>query len=1090
MNAIIDAAVTHARTVISILLLLLVAGGFAYVGIPKEADPDVEIPILYVNIHHEGISPEDSERLLIKPIEEELRGTRGVKEMRSTAYEGGGNVILEFEAGFDPDIAMADAREKVDLAKPELPEDASEPTVHEINLSLFPVIAVTLSGNVPERALLSLARGLRDEIESISAVLDVQIGGDREELVELVVDPLVLESYGLDARGIIEAFGRSNQLVAAGSLDSGQGRFSVKVPGLFESARDILDMPVKVNGDSVVRFRDIGSLRRTFKDSQGFARINGKPALVLEVSKRAGQNIIETVEQVRAVVENRRRYWPAEVRVGYSQDNSTDIRAMLADLENNVMSAILLVMIVVVAALGPRSGALVGIAIPGSFLTGILVLSVAGLTVNVVVLFSLILAVGMLVDGAIVVTEYADRKMSEGLEKRDAYAMAAKRMAWPIVAATATTLAAFLPLLFWPGVVGAFMKFLPITLIATLGASLMMALIFVPTLGSVFGRAGGTAKRAAMKALAAGETGDIAETTGFTGAYLRLLRGALHRPGLIVVAAIGVLIGVNWYYGEHGRGIEFFPDVEPQNVMLQIHGRGNLSIEERDFLLRQVEARILDQQREKPEFHAIYARSVAASGTQGDDDEAEDVIGTVDLEFTDWHRRRPADQILAEIRERTADFAGIFIEIREQEAGPPVGKPIQIEIASEDPLLLEPAAEQIVGAMRGIDGIVDIDDGRPVPGIEWRLVIDRAQAAKFGADVTLIGSYVRMITNGMQLGEYRPDDAVTEIDIVVRLPEAYRNFEQLRQIRVRTAAGLVPISNFVTREAAPKVNILRRSDGSRAITVKADVASGPDGEKILVDDKVRELRAALAGATIDPRVSIAFRGEDEERKAAQAFLGRAFMVALFLMAIILVTQFNSFYSAFLILSAVVMSTVGVMLGLLITDQPFGIVMTGIGLIALAGIVVNNNIVLIDTFDRLKQQYPGTKEAILRTGAQRLRPVLLTTVTTILGLMPMVMGANIDFPTRVIQVGAPSTQWWRQLATAIVFGLGFATILTLVVTPSALMLRANARGWWTETAKPGIKRVARADLAPLRRRRGDRQAPVIGDRSDDLPRPAE
>ena len=1089
MNAIIDAAVTHARTVISILLLLLVAGGFAYVGIPKEADPDVNIPILYVNIHHEGISPEDSERLLIKPIEEELRGMRRVKEMRSTAYEGGGNVILEFEAGFDPDIAMADVREKVDLAKPELPEDANEPTVHEINLSLFPVIAVTLSGNVPERTLLSLARVLQDEIESISAVLDVQIGGDREELVELLVDPLVLESYGLDARSIIEAVSRSNQLVAAGSLDTGQGRFSVKVPGLFESSQDILDMPVKVNGDSVVRFRDIGSLRRTFKDSEGFARINGKPALVLGVSKRAGQNIIETIEQVRAVVENRRQYWPAEVQVGYSQDQSTDIRTMLTDLENNVMSAILLVMIVVVAALGLRSGALVGIAIPGSFLTGILVLSVAGLTVNVVVLFGLILAVGMLVDGAIVVTEYADRKMSEGLEKRDAYAMAAKRMAWPIIAATATTLAAFLPLLFWPGVVGEFMKFLPITLIAALSASLMMALIFVPTLGSVFGRAGGTANQAAMKALAAGETGNIAEMTGFTGAYVRLLRGALHRPGLIVVAAIGMLIGVNWYYGEHGRGIEFFPDVEPQNVMLQIHGRGNLSIEERDFLLRQVEARILDQQREKPEFHAIYARSVAASGTQGDD-EAEDVIGTVDLEFTDWHQRRPADQILAEIRERTADLAGIFIEIREQEAGPPVGKPIQIEISSEDPLLLEPVAKQIVGAMRDIDGIIDIEDGRPVPGIEWQLVVDRAQAAKFDADVTLIGSYVRMITNGMRLGEYRPDDAVEEIDIVVRLPEAYRNFEQLRQIRLQTAAGLVPISNFVTHEAAPKVSILRRSDGSRAITVKADVALGPDGEKILVDDKVRELRAALAGATIDPRVSIEFRGEDEEQKAAQAFLGKAFMVALFLMAIILVTQFNSFYSAFLILSAVVMSTVGVMLGLLITDQPFGIIMTGIGLIALAGIVVNNNIVLIDTFDRLKQQYPSTEEAILRTGAQRLRPVLLTTITTILGLMPMVMGANIDFLTRVIQVGAPSTQWWRQLATAIVFGLGFATILTLVVTPSALMLRANARGWWTETAKPGIKRVARTDFAPLRRRRDDRQAPVIGDRSDDLPQPAE
>ena len=511
MNAIIDAAIGHARTVIAALVLILIAGTFAYIGIAKEADPDINIPVLYVNVSHEGISPEDSERLLVKPLEEELRGIEGVKEMRSAAFEGGANVVMEFEAGFDADIAMADVRDKVDLAKPELPEEADEPTVHEINLSQFPILVVTLSGDVPERTLLRLARDLKDELKAIPSVLEVEIGGDREEQVELIVDPLVLESYGLDARDIIDAVGRSNRLVAAGSLDTGQGRFAIKVPGLFESANDILNMPVKVNDDAVVRFRDIGSLRRTFKDPEGFARINGLPALSLEVSKRTGENIIETIERVRAVVEEERLRWPAEVTVSYSQDKSTDIRTMLKDLQNNVLSAVLLVMIVIVAALGLRSAGLVGIAIPGSFLTGILVLAAAGLTVNIVVLFSLILAVGMLVDGAIVVTEYADRKMSEGLHKRKAYALAAKRMSWPIIAATATTLAAFLPLMFWPGIVGEFMRYLPLTLIATLSASLLMALIFVPTLGSLFGRAGGAADPKSMKALAAGETGDISK---------------------------------------------------------------------------------------------------------------------------------------------------------------------------------------------------------------------------------------------------------------------------------------------------------------------------------------------------------------------------------------------------------------------------------------------------------------------------------------------------------------------------------------------------------------------------------------------------
>ncbi|HSR72149.1 MAG TPA: efflux RND transporter permease subunit, partial [Kiloniellales bacterium] len=516
MNALIDAAVGHARTVLSTLLLILIAGAYAYVTIPKEADPDVQIPTLYVNVPHEGISPEDAERLLIRPLEQELRGIEGVEEMRSTAYLGGANIVMEFEAGFDPDQALADVREKVDLAKPDLPEDADEPTVHEINLSLFPILVVTLSGDLPERALLRLARELRDEIEGISSVLYAQIAGDRDEVVEVVVDPLAIESYNLNAGEIIEAVARSNRVVAAGALDTGRGRFAIKVPGLFESIEDIMNMPVKTNGDAVVRLRDIGVLRPTFKDPEGFARINGRRAIALEVSKRTGENIIDTIERVRSVVDRTRQTWPSGVVVTYSQDKSTTIRDMLADLQNNVLSAILLVMVVIVAALGVRSAGFVGVAIPGSFLAGILVLAAAGLTVNIVVLFSLILAVGMLVDGAIVVTEYADRKMTEGHGRRMAYALAAKRMAWPIIASTATTLAAFLPLIFWPGVVGEFMKFLPITLVATLAASLVMALLFVPTLGAIFGRPGGVGDPATMKALAADDHGGLERLRGAT----------------------------------------------------------------------------------------------------------------------------------------------------------------------------------------------------------------------------------------------------------------------------------------------------------------------------------------------------------------------------------------------------------------------------------------------------------------------------------------------------------------------------------------------------------------------------------------------
>ena len=1058
MNAIIDAAISHSRTVILALVLILVAGSVAYESIPKEDSPDVNIPTLYVSVVHEGISPEDAERLLIKPLEKELRAIEGVKEMTSTAYLGGANVVMEFDAGFDADMALIDVREKVDLAKAELPQDAEEPTVHEINLSLFPVLTVSLSGTAPERTLLRIARDLQDRIEGISSVLEAEIVGDRDELLEVIIDPLALESYNLDAEDILTMVSKSNLVVAAGSLDTGQGRFAVKVPGLFETMEDIVNLPVKVSGDAVVRFRDIATLHRTFKDSNGYSRLNGQPSLALKVSKRTGENIIETIEQVRAVVEAARDAWPATVSVAYSQDKSTDIRNNLLDLQNNVLSAILLVMVVVVAALGIRSACFVGIAIPGSFLTGILVLAMAGLTVNIVVLFALILAVGMLVDGAIVVTEYADRKMSEGLPKKEAYALAGKRMAWPIIAATATTLAAFLPLMFWPGVVGEFMKFLPLTLIATLTASLAMALIFVPTLGSVFGKAGGTADPETMKALAAGENGDLNDIRGWTGRYLKVLGFALNHPGKILLAAVAALVLVMGAYGTFGRGVEFFPDVEPQNAVLQLHARGNLSVDERDALVRQVEQVVLSIQREHGEFHAITSESMATSGQQGGD-EAEDVIGKITLEFTDWFLRRPADEILGEIRQRSEIFAGILVEARKEEAGPPVGKPVQVEVSSADPALIEPAVKRIARAMDDMGGFIDIEDGAQIPGIEWELEVDRAQAAKFGADISLIGSYVRMITNGMKLGDYRPDDSSEEIDIVVRLPEAYRTIEQLDQIRMQTSAGLVPISNFVTRVPKQKVGQLKRTDGNRAMTVKADVAPG-----LLVDDKVQQVRAWLAEQNFNPRITVKFKGEDEEQKAASDFLGKAFGVALFLMAIILVTQFNSFYSAGLILSAVIMSTVGVMIGLLVTHQPFGIVMSGIGVIALAGIVVNNNIVLIDTFDRLRETTASVREAILRTGAQRLRPVMLTTVTTILGLMPMVLAMNIDFFSRTVQIGAPSTQWWRQLSTAIVFGLTFATLLTLVVTPSALMLRENLSAWRSARRAKRAAKTADADAA--------------------------
>mgnify|MGYP003667392136 CR=1 FL=1 len=1053
MNALIEAALGRRPTIVLTFIVLLIAGFYAYVTIPKESNPDINIPVIYVSMSHEGISPDDAERLLIRPMEQELTGIEGVKEMTATGYEGGANVVLEFNAGFDSDKALDDVRLAVDKAKPDLPDETEEPTVSEVNFSLFPALVVVLSGDVPERVLLKLAQDLQDKIEALPQVLEARIAGNREEVMEIVVDPNAVETYGLSGAEIVSFFQRSNRLVASGNMDTGVGRFSVKVPGVFETVEDIRTMPVKTSEDSVVVVDDIADIRFHFKDPNSFAYLDGRRALALEVVKRQGENIIETIESVQQTVAEESKYWPEGVKIDFVRDESVSIRNMLADLQNNVISAVLLVMIVCVAALGLRAATLVGLAIPGAFLSGILFLYGSGLTVNIVVLFALILSVGMLVDGAIVVVEYADRKMSEGMPKKQAYGEAAKRMAWPITASTATTLVAFFPLLFWPGVVGEFMKFMPLTLIAVLSSSLLMALIFVPVLGSLFGKAGLAENPEKMEQLAIAETGDLDTITGMTRYYLKTLKLVLRFPGIVLLLAVGVLIGVQYYYANHGNGVKFFPDVEPDVALVQVRSRGNLSVFENDAIMRKVEQAIFDVKG----IRNFYSRTGDAGdgGQSFGAERAADVIGSIQIEFTDWQTRLPATEIMQQIREKTADIPGIIVETQEAEQGPPTGKALQLQIRSHYPALLSPAVEKVLQGVEEIGGFVDIEDSRPLPGIEWELEVDRAQAAKFGLDVSSIGQSVRLVTNGLKISEFRTPSADDEIDVIIRFPADERSLNQLDRLQIETPMGSIPIANFVKRVPKPKTGTVSRADGYRQMTVRADLP-----EDMNTAAKVKEVQDWLMAQDWDPRLQFVFKGEDEEQKQAQEFLMRAFFVALSMMLIILVTQFNSFYSALLILSAVIMSTIGVMIGLVVTGQPFGIVMTGIGVISLAGIIVNNNIVLIDTFDNLVESGRFTiREAILRTGAQRLRPVLLTAITTVLGLLPMVLQMNIDFFGRDITIGAPSTQWWVDLATAIAFGLVFSTPLTLLVTPAALMFREKASHW--------RKKIS---LAPLRLRK--------------------
>jgi multidrug efflux pump len=622
-------------------------------------------------------------------------------------------------------------------------------------------------------------------------------------------------------------------------------------------------------------------------------------------------------------------------------------------------------------------------------------------------------------------------------------------MAWPIIASTATTLAAFAPLVFWPGITGEFMKYLPLTLIAVLSASLLMALVFVPTLGSMIGKTGALNAKARER-LAAAEIGDLNTIGGFTGGYIRFLNKALSYPLLTAGAVTAVLVLVFVLYGRFGHGVEFFPEVEPEFARINIAARGDLSVDEKDALVRKVERRILDM----PEFESVYART--GGGGRG---AREDQIGSIALQLVDWEFRRPAAEILEEVRERTADIAGVVIDTKTPRAGPGGEKPIVIELSSRDQGALTAAVARVRAVLDGMDGLEDVEDSRPLPGIEWRIGVDRAQAARFGADVTLVGNTIQLVTNGIKIGEYRPDDAEEEIDIRVRYPLGSRNLDEIDKLRVPSDNGPIPITNFVDRTPAQKVGTIERTDMRRTMTVSSDVAPG-----VLADVKVRELRDRLLELTPDPRVSITFRGDKEDQDEASAFLSRAMIVAVFIIAIILVTQFNSVFQALLILTAVLFSTGGVLLGHLVMNMPFGIVMSGIGVIALAGIVVNNNIVLIDTYNNLRAHGVEYLEAVLRTCAQRLRPVLLTTITTILGLMPMVLGININLVERHLTIGGPSSQWWVQLSSSVAGGLAFATVLTLLLTPALIVAQARAAANWRTRRERKLRQRRDQELA--------------------------
>ena len=1033
MINIIDYIMQARRTIVFLMIIIISIGSLTYLNIAKDAEPDIDIPFIYVTVPHQGISPEDSERLIVRPLENQLKTIEGIEEMNGSASNGFGSVLLEFDINFDKDKALGDVREKVDMVKSKLPQDAEEPIVLEFNMAELPTIVVSLSGDVPDRTLFYHAKRLQTKIESIPGVLEAPVTGDREDLMEILVSPSKLENYNISLMDLIRSITGNNRLVAAGSIDKGQGKFSIKVPAVYESAQDVYNLVIFSSGDGAVTLGDVAEIRKTYKDTESFARVNGRPAVALQVKKRIGENVLEINEKVRLEAEEYVENLSENIEINFTSDNSDYILEMLKSLQAAVTNAIISVMILVIGALGIRSALMVGISIPTSFLMAISLLALSGGYINMMVMFGLLVSVGLLVDGSIVMVEYADRKMAEGLNRLDAYTQSYKRMIWPIISSTATTLAAFLPLILWPGVSGQFMKWMPFMVSLVLVSSLFSALIFIPVMGSIFGK---TEKKDIAKL---NDKFDLRNLSGFTKVYIDILQKLIKTPILTVISSIGIVIILFNLYVNFNAGARYSVEGDTNQMTVHIIARGNLSPSQKLGIALDVEDIVRTVDGIKTTSTLIGGAS-AEQMIMNDGESRSDEIAMMMIELKPVHERRHADILRQEILEKTSILPGVIVESYKVERKPESGKDIQIELTSSNNLQLTKVTDSISNKLKSMDGIMEVDDTRSLPGIEWIINVDRELAGKYGVDVSIIGSIIQLVTNGILVDKYRPDDSEDEVDIRVRFPRDYRQLEQFDQLRIPTPDGAIPLSNFVKREPQQKVTSIERSNGARILKIRANTMIDPiTGKKILPFDKNVEIGNWINEQNFSKDVEIKFAGTNEDGEESAAFLGRAMLGALFLMFIILLTQFNSFYQAAITLSTVVLSTVGALTGLLITGQVFSVIMSGLGIVSLAGIIVNNSIVLIDTFNRLKNDAKSLNEAILHSAAQRLRPIVLTTTTTMIGLTPVALQITIDWFGRSIEFGGLMSAWWVPFSTAVIWGLGFSSLLTLFLIPTLLAL---------------------------------------------------
>ncbi len=1078
-----DTAIKNRISVVVLSIIILVIGVYSYLELPRESSPDITIPNVFVSSSYKGVSSSDIETSITIPIEKKLKGLDRVKKIHSVSTEGLSQINIEFIPGTDIDEVLRKVKDKVDEAKKDLPGDLEDdPEVFEVNFSELPIVIYSLSGTCGLTCLKKIADELEEDIESIPGVLEVDVIGGLEREIQIRVDPDKLAYYRIPITLFQKVVSSENQNTSGGNITLGDGRYQLRVPGEFSRPDEITNLVVTAIDGMPIYLKDLATVTDSFKDENSRSRLDGREAVNISIKKRVGENIIGITDKIEKLISQRKIQWPDGTQITKLMDQAKDIRSMVADLENNILSGLILVVAVLFLALGLRNAILVSLAIPFSMLLSFIVLSALGITLNMVVLFSLTLALGMLADNAIVIIENIYRYMEQGVPPTQAAMKATGEVAYPVIGSTLTTLAAFFPLIFWPGIMGEFMKYLPITLVITLASSLFVALVINPALTAIFiklkgGKQPHTASIDADKVQSQGER--PVEIKGFLlKIYVKLLRQALnHRIIVILISFACLIIFFQIWFLTVGikKPVEFFPEIDPKSFYVNIDTPEGADLEYIDHIVKKTEMAIIGalgssgalplgkilpgsyeaaytpKQHEKAggetfdgpgdlsNIDHVYAKSVEISGAgMAFSPNSPTHIGVQFIDLKD--RKRSARESMEEIRKRVKGIPGAKLTIAEAEEGPPTGAPINIEISGDDFHVSGEIAKKIRAIIAQVPFVEDIQDDyvEGIPSI--RINIDRQKAALFNLTTSIVGFAIKTAYNGLNISTYREGDE--DYDISVILDRADRSvMDVLYKLMLPSPSGqLVPLTTIASIDYSGSIGDIVRINHDRTVTVKANV----DETQIPGPVARQQAEELLKDFPLPAGYRLQFTGEFEFQKEAEIFLMKAFLIAIFLIFLILVTLFNSVAQPAIILTSVILSLGGAFLGLTFIKAPFGIIMSGVGIISLAGVVVNNAIVLIDYTNKLIDRGMAITDAVVAAGATRLRPVILTAITTVLGLLPMVTGISFDFHKMSMSYVSESTQWWQSMAIVVIFGLMIATVLTLVVVPTLYSLLESTK----------------------------------------------